>query len=153
MDNVFYRGHTFSGAGMMPYPGKVKVVEEWPTPQVHSVRQFLGLASYYRRYVNAFCSYSSSTSLSHSKRRSIQLDNRMRCSISDSKANLVQAPVPAYPRFDQDAGTFVLQADASAVGLGAGLEQVGHVIAYANRSLNKSERQYSVIQMECLAVV
>ena len=54
MHNVFYRGHTFSGAGMMPYPGKVKVVEEWPTPQVHSVRQFLGLASYYRRYVNAF---------------------------------------------------------------------------------------------------
>ena len=54
MDNVFYRGHTFSGAGMMPDPGKVKVVEEWPTPHVHSVRQFLGLASYYRPYVNVF---------------------------------------------------------------------------------------------------
>ncbi|KAL5503102.1 hypothetical protein EMCRGX_G010004 [Ephydatia muelleri] len=54
MDNVFYLGHTFLGAGMMPDPGKVKVVEEWPTPHVHSVRQFLGLASYYRRYVNAF---------------------------------------------------------------------------------------------------
>ena len=55
MDKVFYLEHTFSGAGMMSDPGKVKVVEELPTPHdVHSVRQFLGLASYYRRYVNAF---------------------------------------------------------------------------------------------------
>ena len=55
MDKMFYLGHTFSGTGMMPDPGKVKVVEEWPTPHdVHSVRQFLGLASYYRRYVNGF---------------------------------------------------------------------------------------------------
>ena len=65
----------------------------------------------------------------------------------------MQAPVLAYPRFDEDAGTFVLQADASAIGLGAVLEQDGHVIAYASRSLNKSEQQYSVIQKECLAVV
>ena len=65
----------------------------------------------------------------------------------------MQAPVLAYPRFDQDAGVFVLQADASAAGLGAVLEQDGHVIAYASRGLNKSEQQYSVIQKECLAVV
>ena len=55
MDKVFSLGHTFSGAGVMPDPGKVKAVQEWPTPHdVLSVRQFLGLASYYRRYVKAF---------------------------------------------------------------------------------------------------
>ncbi|KAL5516823.1 hypothetical protein EMCRGX_G002244 [Ephydatia muelleri] len=47
---------------------------------------------------------------------------------------------------------FTLQTDASAVGIGAGLEQEGHVIAYASRSLTPPERQYSVMERECLAV-
>ena len=63
------------------------------------------------------------------------------------------APILAYPQFHQHASQFVLQTDASATGLGAVLEQDGHVIAYASRTLNKAEQQYSVIQKECLAAV
>ena len=48
---------------------------------------------------------------------------------------------------------FELQTDASAVGLGAVLEQDGHVVAYESRSLTHAERQYSVIERECLAVL
>ncbi len=48
---------------------------------------------------------------------------------------------------------FVLATDASAVGIGAVLEQDGHIIAYASRTLTRSERQYSVTQKGCLAVV
>jgi len=70
-----------------------------------------------------------------------------------SLVHLTQAPVLAYPCFDHQASEFSLQTDASSVGLGAVLEQDGHVIAYASRSLTASERQYSVIQRECLAVV
>eukprot|EP00731_Ephydatia_muelleri_P019885 Em0012g710a len=154
MDKVFYLGHTFSGAGMMPDPGKVKVVEEWPTPHdVHSVRQFLGLASYYWRYVNAFAAIAAPLHVLTQKDTPFNWTTECDAAFQTLKQNLVQAPILAYPRFDQDAGTFVLQADASAVGLGAVLEQDGHVIAYASRSLNKSEQQYSVIQKECLAVV
>ena len=72
---------------------------------------------------------------------------------TELKAKLVTAPVLAYPQFKQSANQFVLQTDASDVGLGAVLEQDGHVIAYASRSLNKVEQQYSVIQKECLAAV
>ena len=53
-----------------------------------------------------------------------------------------------YPTKD-----FELQTDASAVGLVAVLEQDGHVVAYASRSLTHAERQYSVIKRECLAVL
>ena len=53
------------------------------------------------------------------------------------KDHLTQAPVLAYPLFDHDAGTFHLQTDASAVGLGAVLEQNGHPVAYASHSLTQ----------------
>ena len=69
------------------------------------------------------------------------------------KAKLVTAPILAYLRFHQDASHFVLKTDASATSLGAVLEQDDHVIAYASRTLNKAEQQYSVIQKECLAAV
>eukprot|EP00731_Ephydatia_muelleri_P027497 Em0019g370a len=55
-----------------------------------------------------------------------------------------------YPSLTKD---FELQTDASAIGLGAVLEQDGHVVAYASRSLTHAERQYSVIERECLAVL
>ena len=67
------------------------------------------------------------------------------------KKRLVQAPVLMYPKFDSNAPMFVLQTDTSSVGLGAVLEQNGSVIAYASRAINSTERQYSVIQKECLA--
>ena len=65
----------------------------------------------------------------------------------------MQAPILVYPRFDSNAHLFVLQTDASSVGVGAVLEQGGKVVAYASRALTKAERQYSVIQRECLAAV
>ena len=69
------------------------------------------------------------------------------------KSVLTQAPILTYPDFSTNAPAFVLQTDASAAGLGAVLEQGGHVIAYASRTLTKSESNYSVIQKECLAIV
>lgn len=69
------------------------------------------------------------------------------------KSKLTTAPILAYPQFNQVASQFVLQTDASAIGLGAVLEQDGHVIAYASRTLNKAEQQYSVIKKEYLAAV
>ena len=65
----------------------------------------------------------------------------------------MKTPILANPSFDQNADEFVLQTDASAVGLGAVLEQHGHVIAYTSKSLTSAERNYSVIQRECLAIV
>ena len=57
-----------------------------------------------------------------------------------------------YPCFDPSADQFSLQTDASSTGIGAILEQIGHVVAYASRILSPSEKNYSVIQRECLAI-
>ena len=65
----------------------------------------------------------------------------------------MQAPILAYPRFNSEAPPFLLQTDTSAVGIGAVLEQDGHVVGYTSHTLTKSEQQYSVIQRECLLTV
>ena len=57
------------------------------------------------------------------------------------------------PSSNSSASEFVLQTDASDVGIGAVLEHDGYVVAYSSHSLTKSERNYSIIQKECLAAV
>ena len=69
------------------------------------------------------------------------------------KQCLTEAPLLVYPCFSSNATEFVLQTDASALGLEAVLEQDVHPIVYASQSLTSSERNYSVIQYECLAIV
>ena len=69
------------------------------------------------------------------------------------KERLFQAPILPYPKFGPSAAPLYLLTDASAMGVGALLEQEGHVTAYISRSLTPSERNYSVIQWDCLAVV
>ena len=68
---------------------------------------------------------------------------------------MVTLPVLAYPCFGKD---FTLETDASVQGLGAVLSQVQedeklHPVAYASRALNPSEKNYSVTELETLAVV
>jgi hypothetical protein len=70
-----------------------------------------------------------------------------------SELTSCMAPILSFPDFRPNAAPFHLQTDASAVGIGAVLEQDGHVIAFASRVLSSSERNYSVIQRECLAIV
>ena len=152
MDKVTYLGHEFSAAGMEPDKQKVTVVQEWETPKdVTDLRSFLGLASYYRRYISNFADIAAP--LHRLTDKGVPFSWDADCQSDTLKARLTQAPVLRYPEFFPSAAPFQLQTDASAVGLGVVLEQNGHVIAYASRILTPSERNYSVIQKECLALV
>lgn len=154
MTSVSYLGHVFSETGMAPDPNKVQAVRDWPVPtDSKAVRQFLGLASYYRRYILRFADVAAPLHALTKKGMSFTWTSECAEAFLTLKNLLLQAPVLAYPRFSGNTGEFVLQTDASAVGLGAVLEQDDHVVAYASRSLSTPERQYSVIQKECLAVV
>ena len=93
--------------------------------------------------------------LHHLTQKDIQFSWNKECNESFQclKKSLTEAPILAFPHFDLHASPFILQTDASAGGLGAILQQDGHVIAYASRVLNKAECKNSVIQRECLAAV
>ena len=151
---VPYLGHVFSATGMAPDQEKVRVVREWPVPSdVTEVRRFLGLASYYRRYIHQFSDIAAPLHSLTQKGVPFVWTPECQTAFTTLKEKLTQAPILVYPRFDSEALPFVLQTDASSVGVGAVLEQGGKVVAYASRTLTKSERQYSVIQRECLATV
>ena len=126
---------------MSPDPAKVKAVLDWPIPtDVTEVRKFLGLASYYRRYIAQFSDIAAPLHKLTQKGESFSWSNVCQAAFDNLKEKLVQAPVLVYPDLTQYASPFVLRMDASASGLGTVLEQDGHVIGYASRILTKSEQ-------------
>ena len=154
MTSVTYLGHVFSANGMTPDPNKILAVQQWPTPtNVTTVRQFLGLASYYRRYIHHFSHIAAPLHALTQKNTVFCWNESCQQAFTTLKERLVQPPILQYPQFHSSASQFAVYTDASDVGLGAVLEQDNHVIAYASRILTKAERNYSVIQKECSAIV
>ena len=154
LSEVKYLGHVFSAAGMQPDPEKVSVIRNWPTPtNVAEVRQFLGLASYYRRYISQFAQIAAPLHQLTCKNSIFQWSSACQESFDTLKSKLMTPPTLAYPHTHTQSGPFVLHTDASSHGVGAVLEQDGRVIAYVSRALTAAERNYSVIQKECLAIV
>ena len=130
------------------------MVLDWPAPTNSTeVRQFLGLTSYYRRYIPHFANIASPLYFLTQNGVTFSWTEECISAFETLKQCLTNAPVLSYPSFCLEATEFNLQTDASAVGLGAVLEQDGHPIAYASRALTSPERNYSVIQRECLAIV
>lgn len=154
LSQVTYLGHVFSASGMTPDEEKVKAVQSWPIPNsVTAVRCFLGLASYYRRYINRFADVAAPLHNLTQTGTPFQWSPECQRAFQSLKELLTSAPVLAYPRFCANTSPFVLNTDASEHGVGAVLEQGGRVVAFASRTLTKAEKNYSVIQKECLAVV
>ena len=119
------------------------------------VKVILGLAGYYRRFIPHFSSVAASLTQLIQKSAKFQWGVPQQKALSLLTQSLRTAPVLAYPHFEQP---FILQTDASNVGLGAVLAQVDHkgserVIAYASCTLSQHERNYSAMEKEAIAIV
>lgn len=152
---VKYLGHEVSAEGIATDPEKTKAVREWPVPKtVAEVRSFLGLCSYYRRFVEEFATTAKPLTKLTEKSVPFVWKEAEQAAFDKLKHLLCTAPVLAFP--DRDA-TFVLDTDASDVGIGAVLSQLvdgeERVIAYGSRVLTKQERRYCITRRELLAVV
>jgi len=145
--------HVVSREGVATDPTKIEVVKDWPTPsEVRQVRSFLGLASYYRRFVPTFAKIAAPL---HSLKNK-KFEWTSECDKAFVRLNyaLISSPILAMPN---DTDPFLLDSDACDVSIGAVLPQVQNgverVIAYASRSLSKPERNYCVTRKELLAIV
>ena len=153
---VEYLGHVITPQGLKPNPNQVRAVLEFPVPEsVTTVRQFLGLMSYYRRFIGQFARIAAPLHALTRKDVKFEWSPECQSAFESLKSSIVQSPVLAYPNFELD---FILETDASVKGLGAVLSQrqadgVLHPVAFASRSLSPAERNYSVTDLETPAVV
>ncbi|KRZ50518.1 Retrovirus-related Pol polyprotein from transposon 17.6, partial [Trichinella nativa] len=118
---VAYLGHIISEKGIATDPSKTSAVREWPTPTcVSELRQFLGLASYYRKFVNGFANVAAPLHRLLEKGAEWDWSKACQSAFDTLKYHLTSAPVLAYPDFHRQ---FIVDVDASGDGLGAVLSQ------------------------------
>ena len=123
--DVPFLGHVVSTDSVRPDPAKIEKVQRYPTPtDATQVRQFLGLASYYRRFMPAFAKVSAPLRALTKKNATFLWTTKCEKAFIELKHLLTTAPVLVYPHFGPDR-SFVLETDASGVGLGAVLSQPG----------------------------
>ena len=151
---VKFLGHVVSGDGVRPNPDNLMKVKQWSSPQtVTQVRQFLGLASYYRKFIRNFSEIAAPLTNLTKKSESFYWSPECEQAFQNIKTLLLTAPIVAYPNDD---GEYILDTDASDIGIGAVLSQIQNgqekVIAYGSRTLNKAEKNYCVTDKELLAL-
>ena len=152
---VAFLGHVISEAGIEVQDDKVAAVRDWPTPQnLSELRSFLGLCSYYRRFIPGFADVAAPLHALQRMQARFVWTREQEEAFNRLKERLTSAPVLGMPT---DEGTFYLDCDASDVGLGAVLGQKQGdsevVIAYSSRALSRAERNYDVTRRELLATV
>ena len=163
-EEIEYLGHVVSGKGVATNPKKVEAVTKWPTPKtVYDVRSFLGFVGYYRRFIKDFSKIAKPireviTRLENQSKRTVKKTFVEWTEAADSafehlKKLCTSTPILAYPDYKLP---FVLHTDSSSEGLGAVLYQKQdgklRVIAYASRSVSKSESHYPAHKLEFLGL-
>ncbi|ROT75265.1 putative enzymatic polyprotein [Penaeus vannamei] len=150
-----YLGHTVDSAGLRPNDKKVRDVQNFPVPTTATqVKSFLGLCGFYRPFIEKFGIIAEPLTRLLRKDTPFTWTGEQQQAFEALKQRLTEAPVLSFPDFNE---TFYLATDASSIGLGAALMQRHDgrykPIAFASRKLNKAERNYSVTDLEALAVV
>ncbi|KAL0540140.1 hypothetical protein IC582_024370 [Cucumis melo] len=151
LKQVSFLGHVVSKAGVSVDPAKIEAVTGWTRPStVSEVRSFLGLAGYYRRFVENFSRIATPVTQMTRKGAPFVWSKACQDSFQNLKQKLVTAPVLTVP---DGSGSFVIYSDASKKGLGCVLMQQGKVVAYASRQLKSHEQNYPTHDLELAAVV
>ncbi|UYV73812.1 K02A2.6-like, partial [Cordylochernes scorpioides] len=149
------RRQSQSPARRFSHPDKVEAVSKFPRPKnISELRSFLGLCSYYRRFIENFADKARSLHDLLKTEKQFYWDATQEKAFEVLKTALISEPVLGH--FDESADTH-LHTDANGHGIGAVLLQIQggkeRPIAYASRSLTKAEHNYSTTEKECLAVV
>ena len=118
---VDFLGFTISDSGLAPDPKKVEAIRRYPTPtDLTELRRFLGMASYYRRFISGFSDIATPLNRLTQKDVPFVWDKNCETAFQTLKEQLVSSPVLAFRETD---GDYILYTDASNIGVGAVLAQ------------------------------
>ena len=151
LKEVVFLGHVISAQRILVDPRKVEAVLKWERPtNVTEIRSFLGLAGYYRRFIEGFSIIASPMTRLTRKETKWEWTDECEERFQELKKRLTTTPVLTLPSWTEG---FVVYSDASGKGLGCVLMQHGKVIAYASRQLKTHEINYSVHDLDLATVV
>ena len=129
----------------------IESIMNWPTPRnVTDVRSFMGLAGYYRRFIEGFSKVAHAITSLQKKGMKFEWTSRCEESFQRLKSLLTSAPVLKVADPEK---YFVVCTDACGQGLGGVLMQDNHVICYESRKLKEHEKNYATHDLELVAIV
>ncbi|GJV00355.1 putative reverse transcriptase domain-containing protein [Tanacetum coccineum] len=148
---VQFLGHVIDSKGFHVDPAKIESIKGWASPKsAIKIRQFLGLAGYYRRFIEGFSKIAKPMTKLTQKNVKFDWGEKEEAAFQLIKQKLCSAPILALPKGSEN---FIVYCDASHKGLGAVLMQNEKVIAYASRQLKIHEKNYTTHDLELGAVV
>ncbi|GJS35537.1 putative reverse transcriptase domain-containing protein [Tanacetum coccineum] len=148
---VQFLGHVIDSKGIHVDPAKIESIKDWASPKSPTeIRQFLGLAGYYRRFIEGFSKIAKSMTKLTQKNVKFDWGEKEETAFQLIKQKLCSAPILALPKGSKN---FIVYCDASHKGLGVVLMQNEKVIAYASRQLKIHEKNYTTHDLELGAVV
>ncbi|GJV44981.1 putative reverse transcriptase domain-containing protein [Tanacetum coccineum] len=148
---VQFLGYVIDSQGIHVDPAKIESIKYWESHKTPTeIRQFLGLAGYYRRFIEGFSKVAKLMTKLTQKKVAFEWGDKQEAAFQTLKNKLCSAPILALP---QGAENFIVYCDASHKGLGAVLMQNEKVIAYASRQLKIHEKNYTTHDLELGAVV
>lgn len=156
LKQIPYLGYIVGEGILRINPDKVIALTLYPPPKnVKGVRRFLGMTGWYRRFIQNFSTISAPLSELLKKGQKFKWSQETQIAFEKLKEAISTAPVLINPNFNNH---FYVQCDASTTGIGSVLFQLGedgseHPIAFFSRKLNKTQKNYSVVELECLAAV
>ena len=149
-------GYRVSSAGLATDEEKVIKLKEFPVPENRvAVQSFLGLAGYYRRFIPGFATLARPLFKLTTLDSQFKWTDECQQAFQQLKDKLCSAPCLRFPDYNRP---FVLQTDASKIGLGAVLLQSDpgtkllHPVMYLSRAISDAQSRYSATELECLAV-
>lgn len=153
---IKYLGHVLSKQGIQVDEDKIEIVKKYPILKTQQeVRQFLGLCNYYRKFVKNYSKITVPINTLLQKEKAFVWTDECQNSFETLKKALTSAPILAFPDLEQP---FTLTCDASGSAIGYILGQVDdnkreRVISYGGRALKNEEKNWTISEKECIAVL
>ncbi|GJR00292.1 putative reverse transcriptase domain-containing protein [Tanacetum coccineum] len=145
---VQFLGHVIDSQGIHVDPSKIKSIKDWATPKTPiEIRQLLGLAGYYQRFIEGFSKIAKSMTKLTQKGVKFDWGDKAEASFQLIKQKFCSAPILALLEGSED---FIIYCDASIKGLGAVLMQREKVIAYASSQLKIHEKNCRLVPSYCV---
>ena len=155
-NKVLYLGYYITDKGLETDPDKIKLIHNFPVPQnLKSLRSFIGLAQFYRRFIKNFSKIAAPLFQLQKKDQEFHWTPECQEAFDKLKHSLEQTPTLKYPDTTKP---FILNTDASMVAISYILQQKDsdgtiRPIAFGGRTLKQAEKNWTVTELECLALL